>query len=189
MDIIRRGDLYTPEQYSKILGQERSKIIEIKKERRVHSRTFSFLFENRETILNQINEMIYVENVHDEKETEHLLETYNKLIPEKNEFSITMFIEISDEKTLMKEMPRLVGIEDSVFFIFDDQELKCIPEEGRSTETLESTLQYLRVKFSMADAEKFRSAKNAFISTKHKNYSESAQIPSKLLENLKKEIY
>jgi hypothetical protein len=189
MDVIRRGDLYTPEQYSKVLAQERRKIIEIKKERRIHSRTFSFLFENRETVLNQINEMIYVENVHDDKEIDHLLDTYNKLIPDKNELSITMFIEISDEKTLMKEMPRLVGIEDSVYLIFDDQELKCMPEEGRSTDTLESTLQYLKVKFSMNDAEKFRNSKNAFLSTKHKNYSESAQIPKSLLDNLQREIY
>ncbi len=72
---------------------------------------------------------------------------------------------------------------------FGDNELKAIPEEGRSTESLESTLQYLRVKFSMGDAEKFRNSKNAFITTKHKNYSESAQIPEKLLEELKKEIY
>ncbi len=114
MEKIRRGDLFTPEQYAKILTEERKRIIEIKKERRVSSRTFSYLFENRDTILNQINEMIYVENVHDENEIEHLLNTYNQIVPEKNEFSITMFIEIPDEQILMKEMKRLVGIEDSV---------------------------------------------------------------------------
>ncbi len=189
MEKIRRGDLFTPEQYAKILTEERRRIIDIKKERRVSSRTFSYLFENRDTILNQINEMIYVENVHDENEIEHLLNTYNQIVPDKNEFSITMFIEIPDEQILMKEMKRLVGIEDSVYLAFGDNELKAIPEEGRSTESLESTLQYLRVKFSMADAEKFRNSKNAFITTKHKNYGESAQIPEKLLEELKKEIY
>ncbi|MCL4345754.1 MAG: DUF3501 family protein [Candidatus Thermoplasmatota archaeon] len=189
MEMIRRGDLYTPEQYSKILNEERRRIIEVKKERRIVSKTFSFLFENRDTILNQINEMIFVENVHDEREIDHLLETYNKLMPEKNEFSVTMFIEISDEKTLLKEMTRLVGIEDSVYLIYGDSEIKCIPEEGRSTETLESTLQYLKIRLSMAESEKFRASKNAFISTKHRNYSETAQIPESLLEKLKKEIY
>ncbi|MCL6015213.1 MAG: DUF3501 family protein, partial [Candidatus Thermoplasmatota archaeon] len=63
MQKITEGEVIPPEEFSNILEEERRKIIAIKKHRRISSRTFSYLFENRDTILNQINEMIMIENV------------------------------------------------------------------------------------------------------------------------------
>ncbi|MHB1439720.1 MAG: DUF3501 family protein [Cuniculiplasma sp.] len=188
MEKIQRGEMLTPEKFSKILPQERDKIIKIKKERRITSRTFSYLFENRYTILNQINEMILIENIHDEEEIAHVLNTYNDLIPDSNEFSVSMFIEISDEKKLLKEMPKLSGIENDVYLVFGQNEVKATPEEGRSTETLESTLQYLKFKFDSGSAEAFKNARSAFITTRHEIYQESAEIGNSLLDSLKKEL-
>jgi hypothetical protein len=188
MEHITRVEIQTPEIFSKNLNQERIKIIGIKKSRRIASNTFSYLFENRETILNQINEMVFIENLHDEKEIQHVLKTYNDLIPKKDEFSVSMFIEISDEKKLLQEMPKLSGIENSVYITFGNQEIKAIPEEGRSTETLESTLQYLRFHFSPESIEEFAKAKNVYVTTRHRIYKESVEIPKDLLDQLKKEI-
>ncbi len=188
MQMIDRRELLPPEDFSKVVGDERNKIINLKRQRRIMSRTFSYLFENRETVLNQMNEMIFIENMHDEKEIEHVLHTYNELIPDKNQFSVSMFIEISDEKALLREMPRLSGVEDNVFLIFGENEVKATPEAGRSTETLESTLQYLKFDFSAEQIKKFKDSKTAFIVTRQTNYRESAEIPHELLKILKEEI-
>ena len=188
MQKITEGEVIPPEEFSNILEEERRKIIAIKKHRRISSRTFSYLFENRDTILNQINEMIMIENVHDKKEIDHRLTTDNELIPGNLEFSVSMFIEISDERKLLQEMPRLTGIENNVYLVFGDMEIRGTPEEGRSTETLESTLQYLRFKFDGKKADDFKKARTAFIVTRHSIYKESAEINEKLLSDLKKEL-
>jgi hypothetical protein len=189
MNFIRVEDVIPPADYSKIINEDREKVIALKKKRRITTENFSFLFENMETVLNQVNEMMFVENVTDPSETKHLVETYNTLLPQENFLSVSMFIEISDEKELLKSMPLLSGIEKSVYLIFGNHEIKATPEEGRSTETLESTLQYLRIYFTKEDADLFKKSKNAFLSTKHKNYSETALISGSLLEELKSEIY
>lgn len=188
MERIRREELLSPKDFSKIALEEREKIIALKKRRRIESRTFSYLFEDRQTVLNQMNEMILIENVQDEKELDHILNTYNDLIPGKNQFSVSMFIEISDEKLLLREMPRLSGIEENVYLVFGDHEVRATPEEGRSTETLESTLQYLKFNFTAEDVNNFKKSGNAFVVTRHINYKESAEIPEPLLKSLKDEI-
>lgn len=188
MEKIRREELLSPEDFSKIVLEERKKIITLKKMRRIDSRTFSYLFENRETVLNQMNEMILIENVLDEKEIDHILNTYNDLIPGKNQLSVSMFIEISDEKLLLKEMPRLSGIEENVYLVFGGHEVRATPEEGRSTDTLESTLQYLKFNFTPEDVDNFIKSGNAFVVTRHINYKESTEIPEVLLKSLKNEI-
>lgn len=188
MKKITEGEVLSPEEYDKIKNVERDRIIKIKKERRISSKTFSYLFENRETVLNQMNEMIYIENIHDPDEVRHIVTTYNDLIPSENELSVSMFIEISDQNVLMREMPKLAGIENSVFLIFDGNEIKAEPEKGRSTDTLESTLQYLKFRISDKEMDRFMKAKTAFITTRHTKYKESAEISNELLETLKKEI-
>ena len=188
MNPILREEISSPEDFSKIVEKNRKDIIKLKALRRVSSKTFSFLFECRETLLNQINEMIYVENVHDQEEINRLIRVYNEQMPEGNEFSVTMFIEITDEKELVRELPKLAGIEEHIVLVYDGSEKRAIPEEGRSTDVLESTVQYLKFRFSKNEIGLFKNSKNVFISTDHKTYKESVRIPDDLLSELKSEL-
>ena len=188
MKPITREEISSPEDFSKIVEKNRKDIIKLKAIRRISSKTFSFLFECRETLLNQINEMVYVENVHDEDEINRLMRVYNEQIPANNEFSVTMFIEITDEKELVRELPKLAGIEEHIVLIYDGNENRAIPEEGRSTDVLESTVQYLKFRFSKDEITSFKNSKNAFISTDHKTYKETVKIPDDLLTELKNEL-
>ena len=188
MDPIKPEEIFSPEIYQKKREEITHKIILEKRKRRIVTKTFSFLFESRNTVINQINEMIFIENVHDSKEVDRLIRVYSDQLPTDNEFSVSMFIEFEDEKQMVQELPKMAGIEDSVYLTFDGHEIKGIPEEGRSTDVLESTLQYLKFRFTKNDFEKFSTAKNAYIETRKDRYSEAAKIPSDLLEDLKKEL-
>lgn len=188
MERIKREEVLPPEEYLGKRSEINRKIIEIERSRRISTKTFSFLFENREIALNQINEMVFLENIKDEEEIGKLINIYSEQIPEKNELSISLFIEFSDQSQLTTELPKLAGIEKNIFLTFDRGELKGIPEEGRSTEVLESTLQYLKFRFTEQEAEKFRDAKNVYIESRHKGYEETARIPQDLLKNLKDEL-
>ena len=185
---IGREEVLLPEFYEKKRQEETRKIISLKNIRRVSTKTFSFLFECRETVLNQINEMIFIESIHDDPEIEHLIRVYSDLLPSKQVLSVSMFIEISDERALMRELPRLAGIEKTVYLTFDGSELQATPEEGRSTDVLESTLQYLKFMFTPEQAAKFRDSSYVYIETRKEGYKESARIDGVLLDSLKKEI-
>ena len=185
---ITAGEIIPPSEYGRQRDTTNHRIIELEKKRRLSTRTFSYLFEHRDIILNQINEMVFLENVRDSEEIEHLIDTYSDLMPSNGILSVSMFIEISDQDQLLREMPRLSGIEQSVYLVFDDSELRATPEEGRSTEVLESTLQYLKFIFNRDQLSKFLKSKNAFIETRKTYYQETARIPEDLLETLKKEL-
>ena len=185
---ITAGEIIPPSEYGRQRDTTNHRIIEMEKKRRLSTRTFSYLFEHRDIILNQINEMVFLENVKDSEEIEHLIDTYSDLMPSNGILSVSMFIEISDQDQLLREMPRLSGIEQSVYLVFDDSELRATPEEGRSTEVLESTLQYLKFVFNRDQLSKFLKSRNVFIETRKTYYQETARIPEDLLETLKKEL-
>lgn len=188
MDPIKPEEIYSPEIYKSKREDITRQIVSEKKKRRLVTKTFSFLFESRNTVLNQINEMVFIENVHDSGEINRLIRVYSDQLPTDAEFSISMFIEFEDEQQMVREIPKLAGIENSVFLTFDGHEVKGTPEEGRSTEVLESTLQYLKFRFSKDDYEKFLKAKNVYIETRKERYNEAAKIPESLLEDLKNEL-
>lgn len=181
-------DIIPPENFEKQRDSITRKIIEIKKLRRVETKTFSFLFESRETVLNQINEMVFIEKVKDPDEIKRLIEVYSDLLPKPGMFSVSMFIEFRDEKQMLREMPKLTGVENTVYLTFDGNQLKATPEEGRSTEVLESTLQYLKFTFTTEMKKKFMDAQNVYIETRKEGYSETAKIPPDLLNQLKSEL-
>jgi hypothetical protein len=185
---IKPEELYNPDEYEKIRDREYKDVIELKRGRRLVTKTFSFLFEHPKIVVNQINEMIYLEKIYDKEEISDLISIYSQILPGKNELSVTMFIEFPDEKTMISSMPKLAGIEKMVYLTFDDHSIRAIPEEGRSTETLESTLQYLKFRFSETEKQAFLKSRNAFIETRHPLYPESARIDEELLKEIKTEI-
>lgn len=185
---IRREEILSPEIFSNLRNKELQEIIRIKKIRRLSTRTFSFLFENRETVLNQINEMVMIENVHEEEEVRRLIDVYSDLLPQNDTLSVSMFIEISDEKALLRELPRLSGVEKEVYITFDGSEVHADPEDGRSTDVLESTLQYLKFRFSRENIEKFQNSSYVYVETRKEGYRESARIEGSLLKSLKSEL-
>lgn len=185
---IIREDILPPEKYSEKRDELNSGVIKHIKARRIVTKTFSFLFEDRESVLNQINEMVFLENIKDGEEIDRLIEVYSEQLPGEHEFSVSMFIEFEDEKQMVREIPKLAGIEQSVYLTFDGNELRGIPEEGRSTDALESTLQYLKFQFPENLMEKFLSSRNIYIETRHKTYQEIAKITPELMEQLKSEL-
>lgn len=82
-------------------GEERPQLLDAvlaqKKPRRVHvGDHLTFLFENHDTVLFQIQEMIRVEQIVKEADIQHELDTYNELLGGEGELGATLLIEIDD---------------------------------------------------------------------------------------------
>ena len=101
--------------YERERGEFRSQVIALKKRRRVHvGPVVTLLFENRDTIRFQIQEMARAEKLISDEAIEVELDIYNPLIPEPGSLSATMFIELTTEDELREWLPKLVGIEQQV---------------------------------------------------------------------------
>ena len=117
----------------------RSRVIALKKRRRVGVGPFvTIVFENRETIRFQIQEMARVERLMTDEAIETELRTYNPLIPEPGELMATLFIELTSDLDLREWLPRLVGIERAVVLRAGDGdgevEIRAEPEAGHASQ-------------------------------------------------------
>jgi hypothetical protein len=98
--------------YEKVRSRVRDRVIALKRRRRVSvGRYLSFLFENRETVLFQIQEMCRVERIVDEARIAEEVDVYNGLLPRPGELSATMMIEIVEKAEIQPILDTLLGID------------------------------------------------------------------------------
>jgi len=99
-------------EYEKVREDRRRRVMEQKRVRRVEvGEHLSFLFENRDTVLFQIQEMCRVERITDEAKIQDEIDVYAALLPRPGELSATMMIEIADKDQIKPVLDRFMGID------------------------------------------------------------------------------
>ena len=99
-------------EYEKVRDARRRELIELKKRRRVSvGRYLTFVFENRETVWFQIQEMVRAERIVDEVKIAEEVGVYNTLLPGPGELAATMLIEISEALQIKPVLDKLLGID------------------------------------------------------------------------------
>src|SRR5450432_3314744 len=98
MKTVERSELLGLADYETIRPQFRARVIEEKKQRRIAiGPRATALFENHDTVLLQIQEMLRTERITREASIQHEIDTYNEFIPGAGEVSCTIMIEIDDK--------------------------------------------------------------------------------------------
>jgi hypothetical protein len=188
----------------------RARIIELKKRRRVAvGPVVTLLFENRETIRFQVQEMARAERLHSDEAIQIELDTYNPLIPEPGELSVSLYIELTDRAQMEHWLPRLMGIETSVRMELGvrantdtlpaisgaggagPEIVACQVEESHAAhltrEEVTAAVHFVRFALSRAQIERFR-AEPVAVSIDHPQYRErtvlSQEVKSALLGDL-----
>ncbi|MFQ5897899.1 MAG: DUF3501 family protein [Candidatus Methylomirabilia bacterium] len=99
-------------EYEKIREEMRRRVIDLKRRRRVQvGPHLSLVFENRQTVLFQIQEMVRAERIVEDAKVQDELDVYNDLIPDERELSATLLIEIEDRSRVKEVLDRLMGID------------------------------------------------------------------------------
>ncbi|NBO54756.1 MAG: DUF3501 family protein [Actinobacteria bacterium] len=94
MSKLTLNDILDSRAYERVRDEFRSRVMEIKRRRRIHLGTIiTLMFESRDTMQLQIQEMIRVEHINTDAGVEDELRAYNPLIPEPGQLCATMFIE------------------------------------------------------------------------------------------------
>jgi hypothetical protein len=175
--------------YEKVRDEFRREIIEKKKLRRVAvGRNISLVFENRDTVIFQIQEMLRAERITDLDKIREEIAVYNELIPNPGELSATLFIEIEDQTHLRDELLKFLGIDEALNFKVGEQRIPGRFEEGRSKEDKISAVQYVRFSFNAESRQAFIAGVPAEIIIDHANYRASEVLSAAVQGSLAQDL-
>ena len=185
---IQKSDIMPLDIYTKQRKELRKNIVEFKKNRRISLGPYAtFYFESYETMLAQVQEMLYIEKGGDEQLKDELA-AYNPLIPNGKELISTLMFEIDNPVTRATFLSMVGGIEHTVFMKIDGEMIKAIPEEDvdrTSEEGKASSVQFIHFKFNDQQIEKFKlGSLNVEIGIDHKEYSHSTKLTDTNLKSL-----
>jgi Protein of unknown function (DUF3501) len=171
--------------YEKVRDRFRQRVIELKKKRRVAvGDRVSLVFENRDTVIFQIQEMLRAEKITDLDKIRDEIETYNALLPEPGELSATLFLEIEDQVRLREELLKFLGIDEAVFLRVGNHSIHARFEEGHSKEDKISAVQYVRFPFSDEGLQAFVRGEKTELMIDHPNYRMSVSLAPETRQSL-----
>jgi Protein of unknown function (DUF3501) len=157
----------------------RSHVIEMKKRRRIPLGTImTIVFENTDTMRFQVQEMARAERMMSDEQIEHEIDTYNSLIPDANELSATLLIELQSEAQLREWLPKLVGIQRHVALALSDgSEVRASAEdeERLTREDTTPAVHFLKFSFTPAQVEAFVAGPVRVV-VDHPAYSEDVEL-------------
>jgi uncharacterized protein DUF3501 len=155
-------------EYEKVREARRQAVIALKQRRRVQvGRYLSFVFENRETVWFQIQEMVRAERIVDDARVQEELDVYNGLLPQGGQLAATMMIEIAESAQIKAVLDRLLGIDtrDYVRLEVGPHVVVGTFETGHSDEELGklSAVHFVRFALPPAAREAFPSSEIALV--------------------------
>jgi len=192
MKKIKFGEILNIYEYEKVREQKRREIIEIKKKRRLFVGDLVHLvFENRDTVWFQIQEMIRAERMVRDEEIQQEIDIYNELIPEKNQLSITMFIEIPDEQERKRLLPQLVGIHDHLWFhIGNKHSIRAVADEKSERDYQygkAAVVHFLKLNLTPEQVNDFAELP-VRVEINHPNYKAMVEMPEEVKAELVKDL-
>ncbi len=185
---IKKEDIMPLDVYIKNRKELRKNIVSFKKDRRISLGPYAtFYFESYETMLAQVQEMLYIEKGGDEQLKDELT-AYNPLIPNGKELTATLMFEIDNPVSRTIFLSKVGGIEEKVFIKIGGELIKAIPEEDvdrTSAEGKASSVQFIHFKLNDEQIQKFKSdSVEVEIGIDHEEYSHTTKLSSANLSSL-----
>ena len=185
---IGRDKLLSLEAYAKIRVSSRPAFIAHRQLRSVQlGEHLNLQFEDEQTVLRQIQEMLHIEKIFDEAGIENEIEAYAPLVPDGTNWKATLLIEYPDPNERKRELARLIGIEDRVFVEVEGHARSyAIADEDLDRETDEKTsaVHFLRFEFDRATREALRAGAGARLGCDHTHYPAHVTIAPETLASL-----
>jgi len=198
MKLIEREEILGLAGYEAIREQFRTRVIAEKKARRITLGPMaSCIFENRDTALMQIQEMLRTERITREASILHEMETYNQLVPRDHELSATVFIEVEEKADREKFLFEAKGLDRAFSLVVDGTVCKGKHDEARENPDRTTAVHYLKFTLEPAAEAALRAvlpkAKKAADVTvelvvEHPRYSARTTLPASLVLSLAEDL-
>lgn len=191
MKKIALEDIKTLAEYETVREDFRRRIIDIKKRRRLPvGDRVSLLFENRDTVLFQIQEMVRAERITAPEAIQEEIDVYNRSVPAADELSATMFIEITERESIRAEVDRLIGVNEKItLHIGEKHTIPAVFEPGWSREDRIAAVQYVKFPLTAEQSEAFGAGREPIvIEIDHPNCQARAQMPQEVRQALAEDM-
>ena len=181
MNQLTQADLLPPDEYERQREAYRQTIIDLKRRRRIGiGEKITMVFENRETLRFQIQEMIRVERILDPKKVQDELEVYNALLPGSGELSATLLIELTEAETMKHWLDLFMGLDhgQKLGLRAGGEIVYGEFEGGHSHETKISAVHFVRFRPTPAMVTALADpAVRVALSVRHAGYEADAEVP------------
>ena len=186
--VIEKIDIIPLDIYAKQRKELRKNIVEFKKNRRISLGPYAtFYFESFETMLAQVQEMLYIEKGGDDQLKDELI-AYNPLIPDGKELVATLMFEIDNPVSRSAFLGKVGGIEEKVYMKVNGELIKAVPEKDvdrTSAEGKASSVQFIHFKFNVDQINKFKTNTSKIeLGIDHNEYSHLTKLNDETIKSL-----
>jgi hypothetical protein len=188
MELVQFEQLKNIAEYEIERESWRPVVMSIKDRRRVRvGGHLTFLFENRETVRYQIQEMMRIERIVKPEDIKHELEVYNELLPGPGQLSATLLIEYETPELRAVWLRELLGLENHIWIeVPGTPRAKATFDDRQIASDRISSVQYIKFQLSPEQVELF--PQGAAIVVTHPKYDKSHSLTAEQLVELKKDL-
>jgi predicted SnoaL-like aldol condensation-catalyzing enzyme len=185
---IKEEEIINIDKYIKERPAIKKEIAEIKKFRRIPVGPYAtFYFECYDTMIYQVQEMLYIERGGIEQMKDEL-RAYNPLVPKGKELVATLMFEIDNEFKRKEFLNSVGGIEEESFIQIGEHKIMSRPEQDTdrtSEDGKASSVHFLHFDFSDEEIKKFKDKNSrVLLGFDHSNYMHFSEFSI----NSKKEL-
>jgi hypothetical protein len=186
MSQVLRGELLGLAEYEQIREPFRRRIMALKQARRVAlGPNMTVLFENHDTALYQIQEMLRTERITAEKAIKHEIETYNELVPSARELSATVFIEYPEREQREHMLVALAGVETAFYLRVAGERLPVVGDTRGTDTSRTMAVQYVKFPLSESAQNALRAgAAELSLGVEHAAYRAEVVLSAKTAQSL-----
>ena len=192
MQPLTSDDILDIARYELDRAQFRARIIELKKRRRVQvGDLITIVFENRDTVRFQIQEMMRAERIVTADRIQEEIDIYNDLIPGPNMLSATLLVEITDQQRLREILDRFIGIDrgGSTFLLIGADRIEATYEGGHSKEDRVSAVHHITFLLTEANVTALKNGEApASLEIRHRNYTATVGLTTDTCMSLTEDL-
>lgn len=180
MDKLKTTDLLSLEEYDKQREDIKKDLLSHKKNRSVLiGDNVVLLFEDYLTIKYQVQEMLRIEKIFNQKEIQEEIDAYLPLIPDGDNLKATMLIMYPDVDERKIMLNKLHNLENLIWLSIDgSKKIIAVSDEDleRTRDEKTSAVHFLRFQLTKSDIKLFKASENIEFGVNHDNYNQSVKI-------------
>jgi len=189
---IEENDVINIDKYINERPKIKKEISEIKKFRRIPVGPYAtFYFECYDTMIYQVQEMLYIERGGIEQMKDEL-KAYNPLVPKGKELVATLMFEIDNEFKRKEFLTSVGGIEEETFIQIGEHKIMSRPEQDTdrtSKDGKASSVHFLHFDFTEDLIKEFvKEGSTILLGFSHKNYKHFSELSPEVKSELKKDF-
>ena len=192
MDKLKTTDLLSLEEYDKQREDIKKDLLSHKKNRSVLiGDNVVLLFEDYLTIKYQVQEMLRIEKIFNQKEIQEEIDAYSSLIPDGDNLKATMLIMYPDVDERKIMLNKLHNLENLIWLSIDgSKKIIAVSDEDleRTRDEKTSAVHFLRFQLTNDDVKLFKSSKNIEFGVNHDNYNQSVTISKDTILSLSNDL-